>query len=160
VVIALVLLGKYLESRAKRQTSAAIRALEALRPDRAVRVVDGREEEVAIAVLRLNDLVLVKPGERFPVDGEVVEGESQADEALISGESLPVAKAPGDSITGGAINGEGRLLARPTALGGETVLARIDRTSTRLNSGLPSRSRIPSSAGSIKSTVSRSMMPT
>jgi Cu+-exporting ATPase len=127
VVIALVLLGKYLESRAKRQTSAAIRALEALRPDRAVRVVDGREEDVAIATLRLNDMVLVKPGERFPVDGEVVEGESQADEALISGESLPVAKAPGDSITGGAINGEGRLLVRTTALGGETVLARIIR---------------------------------
>ncbi len=127
VVIALVLLGKYLESRAKRQTSAAIRALEALRPDRAVRVVDGREEEVAIAALQLNDLVTVKPGERFPVDGEVVEGESQADEALISGESLPVAKAPGDRITGGAINGEGRLLVRTTALGGETVLARIIR---------------------------------
>jgi len=127
VVIALVLLGKYLESRAKRQTSAAIRALEALRPDRAVRVIDGREEEVAIAALRLGDLVLVKPGERFPVDGEVVDGESQADEALISGESLPVAKAPGDTITGGAINGEGRLLVRTTALGGETVLARIIR---------------------------------
>ncbi|MCD1637650.1 heavy metal translocating P-type ATPase [Pseudomonas stutzeri] len=127
VVIALVLLGKYLESRAKRQTSAAIRALEALRPDRATRVIDGREEEVAIAALRLGDLVLVKPGERFPVDGEVVEGESQADEALISGESLPVNKAPGDRITGGAINGEGRLLVRTTALGGETVLARIIR---------------------------------
>ncbi|MCQ4260158.1 heavy metal translocating P-type ATPase [Stutzerimonas stutzeri] len=127
VVIALVLLGKYLESRAKRQTSAAIRALEALRPDRAVRVVDGREEEVAIAALQLNDLVTVKPGERFPVDGEVVEGESQADEALISGESLPVAKAQGDRVTGGAINGEGRLLVRTTALGGETVLARIIR---------------------------------
>ncbi len=127
VVIALVLLGKYLESRAKRQTSAAIRALEALRPDRAVRVVEGREEDVAIAALRLDDLVLVKPGERFPVDGEVVEGQSQADEALISGESLPVAKVPGDRITGGAINGEGRLLVRTTALGGETVLARIIR---------------------------------
>ncbi len=127
VVIALVLLGKYLESRAKRQTSAAIRALEALRPDRATRVIDGREEDVAIAALRLHDLVLVKPGERFPVDGEVVEGESQADEALISGESLPVNKAPGDRITGGAINGEGRLLVRTTALGGETVLARIIR---------------------------------
>lgn len=126
-VIALVLLGKYLESRAKRQTSAAIRALEALRPDRATRVIDGREEDVAIAALRLDDLVLVKPGERFPVDGEVVEGESQADEALISGESLPVNKAPGDRITGGAINGEGRLLVRTTALGGETVLARIIR---------------------------------
>ncbi len=127
VVIALVLLGKYLESRAKRQTSAAIRALEALRPDRATRVVEGREEDVAIAALRLGDLVLVRPGERFPVDGDVVEGESQADEALISGESLPVNKAPGDRITGGAINGEGRLLVRTTALGGETVLARIIR---------------------------------
>ena len=127
VVIALVLLGKYLESRAKRQTSAAIRALEALRPDRAVRVVDGLEEDVAVAALRLGDLIMVKPGERFPVDGEVVDGHSQADEALISGESLPVAKQPGDRVTGGAINGEGRLLLRATALGGETVLARIIR---------------------------------
>ncbi|MCF7203939.1 heavy metal translocating P-type ATPase [Pseudomonas oligotrophica] len=127
VVIALVLLGKYLESRAKRQTSAAIRALEALRPERARRLVDGREEEVAIAALVLGDVVVVKPGERFPVDGEVVEGSSQADEALISGESLPVDKQPGDRITGGAINGEGRLLVRATALGGETVLARIIR---------------------------------
>src|SRR5690606_21957221 len=80
-----------------------------------------------ITALRLNDLVMVKPGERFPVDGEVVDGHSQADEALISGESLPVNKAPGDKITGGAINGEGRLLVRTTALGGETVLARIIR---------------------------------
>jgi Cu+-exporting ATPase len=127
VVIALVLLGKYLESRAKRQTSAAIRALEALRPDRATRVIDGREEEIAIAALRLDDLVLVKPGERFPVDGEVVAGESQADEALISGESLPVNKAPRARTSGGSINGEGRLLVRTTALGGETVLARIIR---------------------------------
>src|SRR5690606_9384261 len=127
VVIALVLLGKYLESRAKRQTSAAIRALEALRPEHATRLVDGREEQVALAALRLGDRMVVRPGERFPVDGEVLEGHSQADEALISGESLPVAKAPGDRVTGGAINGEGRLLVRTTALGGETVLARIIR---------------------------------
>ncbi|ROL83961.1 copper-translocating P-type ATPase [Pseudomonas chlororaphis] len=127
VVIALVLLGKYLESRAKRQTASAIRALEALRPERAIQVVDGREQEVAISALRLNDLVLVKPGERFPVDGEVVEGQSHADEALISGESLPVPKQPGDPVTGGAINGEGRLLVRTLALGAETVLARIIR---------------------------------
>ncbi|WP_349976244.1 heavy metal translocating P-type ATPase [Pseudomonas sp. WHRI 8519] len=127
VVIALVLLGKYLESRAKRQTASAIRALEALRPERAVRVVDGHEEDVAIARLQLGDLVLVKPGERFPVDGEVEEGNSHADEALISGESLPVPKQPGDSVTGGAINGEGRLLVRTRGLGAETVLARIIR---------------------------------
>ncbi|MBF6027912.1 copper-translocating P-type ATPase [Pseudomonas sp. P115] len=127
VVIALVLLGKYLESRAKRQTASAIRALEALRPERAIRVIEGREEEVAIQVLTLGDLVMVKPGERFPVDGEVVEGQSHADEALISGESLPVPKQPGDKVTGGAINGEGRLLVRTTALGAESVLARIIR---------------------------------
>ena len=127
VVIALVLLGKYLESRAKRQTASAIRALEALRPERAIRVRDGREEDIAISALTLNDLVLVKPGERFPVDGEVVEGQSHADEALISGESLPVPKQPGDKVTGGAINGEGRLLVRTLALGAESVLARIIR---------------------------------
>ena len=127
VVIALVLLGKYLESRAKRQTASAIRALEALRPERAIQVVDGREQDVAISALRLGDLVLVKPGERFAVDGEVVEGQSHADEALISGESLPVPKQPGDKVTGGAINGEGRLLVRTQALGAETVLARIIR---------------------------------
>ena len=127
VVIALVLLGKYLESRAKRQTASAIRAQEALRPERAIRVVDGREEDVAISALKLGDQVLVKPGERFPVDGEVVDGQSHADEALISGESLPVPKQPGDKVTGGAINGEGRLLVRTLALGAESVLARIIR---------------------------------
>jgi Cu+-exporting ATPase len=127
VVIALVLLGKYLESRAKRQTASAIRALEALRPERALLLVDGQERDVAISELRLRDLVVVKPGERFPVDGEVVEGQSHADEALISGESLPVPKQVGDKVTGGAINGEGRLLVRTLALGTETVLARIIR---------------------------------
>lgn len=127
VVIALILLGKYLESRAKRQTASAIRALEALRPERATRVRDGHEQEVAITALSLNDVVSVKPGERFPVDGEVIEGQSHADEALISGESLPVPKQPGDKVTGGAINGEGRLLVRTTALGAESVLARIIR---------------------------------
>ena len=127
VVIALVLLGKYLESRAKRQTASAIRALEALRPERALRVIDGQEQDVAISDLRLNDWVLVKPGERFPVDGEVIDGQSHADEALISGESLPVLKQPGDKVTGGAINGEGRLVIRTLALGTETVLARIIR---------------------------------
>lgn len=127
VVITLILLGKYLESRAKRQTAAAIRALEALRPERATRLRDGVEEDVAIAELRLGDEVLVRPGERFPVDGEVLAGQSHADEALITGESLPVPKDVGDPVTGGAINGEGVLRVKTTALGGETVLARIIR---------------------------------
>ena len=90
-------------------------------------LVDGREQSVAIDALALGDRVVVKPGERFPVDGRVVEGHSHADEALISGESLPVAKQPGDKVTAGAINGEGRLLVETTALGAETVLARIIR---------------------------------
>jgi Cu+-exporting ATPase len=127
VVIALVLLGKYLESSAKRQTASAIRALEALRPERAIQVINRQEHDVAISALKIGDRVLVKPGERFPVDGEVIEGQSHADEALISGESLPIPKQPGDKVTGGAINGEGRLLVSTQALGAETVLARIIR---------------------------------
>jgi len=127
VVIALVLLGKYLESRAKRQTATAIRALEQLRPERAMRLRDGVEHEVAIGQLRLGDQVVVRPGERFAVDGHVLEGRSHADESLISGESLPVPKQAGDRVIGGAINGEGRLVVEATALGGESVLAKIIR---------------------------------
>jgi len=127
VVIAMVLLGKYLESRAKRQAVSALRLLEALRPEQALRLRGSREERVAVEQLRRGDLIIVKPGERFAVDGIVIEGRSQADEALISGESLPVSKAPGDRVTGGAINGEGRLLIEAAALGSETVLAQIIR---------------------------------
>ncbi|MNQ56170.1 Copper-exporting P-type ATPase A [compost metagenome] len=127
VIISLILLGKYLESRAKRQTTSAIRALQALRPDQALRLRDGVEQWVALSALVLGDRVLVKPGERFPVDGQVLQGQSHADEALISGESLPQPKQPGDKVTAGAINGEGRLLIETTALGAETVLAKIIR---------------------------------
>ena len=127
VVIALVLLGKYLESRAKRQTASAIRALEQLRPERAMRLRDGVEQDVAIDQLRLGDQVVVRPGERIAVDGRVLEGHSHADESLISGESLPVTKQPGDKVIGGAINGEGRLLVQAQALGHEGTLANIIR---------------------------------
>jgi Cu+-exporting ATPase len=127
MVITLVLLGKFLEGRAKRQTGAAIQALQALRPEHAVRVVDGQDEQVEIALLRLGDVLRVRPGERFAADGEVLEGQSQADESLISGESLPVNKGPGDRVTGGAINGDGQLLIVTRALGAESVLARIIR---------------------------------
>ena len=128
VIITLILMGKWLEARAKRQTTEAIRALQALRPSTArVRQPDGRETEVPVSQVRVGDAVVVLPGERFPVDGEVLQGRSHADESLISGESLPVPKEAGDRVTGGAVNGEGRLLVRTTAVGAESALARIIR---------------------------------
>jgi len=128
VIVTLILMGKWLEARAKRQTTEAIRALQALRPVTArVRRPDGRETEVPVDQVVAGDPVVVLPGERFPVDGEVLEGRSHSDESLVSGESLPVAKEPGDRVTGGAVNAEGRLLVRTTAVGAESVLARIIR---------------------------------
>ncbi|HEX7383930.1 MAG TPA: heavy metal translocating P-type ATPase, partial [Burkholderiaceae bacterium] len=127
VVITLVLLGKWLEARAKRQTTEAIRALEALRPDVARVRRDGRDVDVPLAEVRVGDVVVVRPGERVPVDGTVLEGTSALDESMLTGESLPVARTAGDAVTGGAVNGEGLLLVRTTAIGAETVLARIVR---------------------------------
>ncbi|MES2162284.1 MAG: heavy metal translocating P-type ATPase [Pseudomonadota bacterium] len=127
VVITLILLGKWLEARAKRQTTSAIRALQVLRPDSA-RVRRGTQDvEVPIAEVGPGELVVVRPGERVAADGVVVEGASHVDEALITGESLPVARHAGDHVTGGAINGEGLLLVRVTAVGAESTLARIIR---------------------------------
>ena len=127
VVVTLVLLGKWLESRAKRQTTDALRALQALRPDTARLRRDGIEREVPLAEVQVGDEVVVRPGERVPVDGLLLEGRSHVDESLLTGESLPVARQPGDRLTGGAVNGEGLLLLRTTAVGAETQLARIVR---------------------------------
>lgn len=127
VVITLVLLGKWLETRAKRQTTEAIRALQALRPTMARVRVDGVDRDMPIDTIRVGDLVVIRPGEQVPVDGEVIEGESQVDESLLTGESLPTDKQPGDPVTGGAINAQGVLIARTTAVGTETTLARIIR---------------------------------
>jgi Cu+-exporting ATPase len=128
VVITLVLLGKWLETRAKRQTTEAIRALNALRPEVArVRREDGTEVELPVAQVSVGDTVVVRPGERVPVDGTVREGASHVDESLITGESLPVAKREGDAVTGGAVNGEGLLVVTTRAVGAESVLARIVR---------------------------------
>ncbi|MFN3750708.1 MAG: heavy metal translocating P-type ATPase [Thiobacillus sp.] len=127
VIISLVLLGKWLEARAKRQTTEAIRALQALRPATARVRHDGVDRDLPIDAVRVGDIVVIRPGERVPVDAVVLEGESQVDEALLTGESLPVDKQPGDTLTGGAINAHGVLVARTTAIGTETVLARIIR---------------------------------
>ena len=126
-VITLVLLGKWLEHRAKRQTADAIRALNALRPTTARVRRAGVEIDVPVEDVAVGDFVVIRPGDRVAVDGEIVEGRSHIDESLITGESLPVAKAPGDKVTGGAINAEGALTVRTTAIGAETTLARIIR---------------------------------
>ena len=127
IVITLVLLGKWLETRAKKQTTEAIRALNSLRPERANVLREGKEVELEIAAVKVGDVVVVRPGERIPVDGHVTQGESQVDESLITGESLPVAKKAGDGVTGGAVNGEGLLHVATSAVGAESVLARIVR---------------------------------
>ena len=127
VVITLVLLGKWLEGQAKHQTVAAIRALEALRPSEAIVRRDGRDTAIALDALRAGDLMVVRPGERVPADGRVVEGASHLDESLLTGESLPVSKSAGDRVTGGAVNGEGMLLVEATAVGADSMLARIIR---------------------------------
>jgi Cu+-exporting ATPase len=124
-VITLVLLGKWLEQRAKRQASDAIRALQALRPDRARVRRGGAEIEIPVTSVRAGDLVVVRPAERVAADGEIVEGATHVDESLITGESLPLAKGPGERVTGGSVNGEGLIVVRATAVGAQSVLARI-----------------------------------
>ena len=129
VVITLVLLGKWLELRAKRQTTEAIRALQALRPERAHLLPDGvrRTEltDVAVDELLPGDVVRVLPGERFAADGELVQGRTQADESMLTGEAMPVPKEVGDAVTGGSLNGEGAVDVKVRAIGAQSVLSRI-----------------------------------
>ena len=127
VVITLVLLGKWLEARAKRQTTDAIRALHALRPERARVMGPDGEQDIPINELLVGDRVVVLPGERVPADGLVLEGDSQLDESMLTGEPLPVPKGLGARLTGGSINGEGRLIMQVSATGTTTVLANIIR---------------------------------
>ena len=124
-VITLVLLGKWLEARAKRQTTDAIRALQALRPERARVRRDGAEIDIPLAQLAVGDLVVVRPAERIAADGEILEGATHVDESMLTGEPLPVAKGPGDRVTGGSVNGEGVFVFRAGAVGAQSVLARI-----------------------------------
>jgi Cu+-exporting ATPase len=126
-VITLVLLGKWLEARAKGQTVEAIRALEALRASEAIVRRGGVDSAIALGLLRVGDVLVVRPGARVAADGRVLDGRSHLDESLLTGESLPLAKGPGARVTGGAVNGEGLLLVEVTAVGAETVLSRIIR---------------------------------
>lgn len=126
-VLSLVLLGKYLEHRAKRRTTSALKALENLRPTAATVWRNDQWQAVAIDTVNSGDRLRVKPGERISVDGHVVAGSSQVDEALISGESVPVFKAEGDQVIGGAINLDGLLEVEATSVGTESTLAKIIR---------------------------------
>lgn len=128
VVVTLVLLGKWLEARARRQTTAAIRALHALRPETAhVLLRAGGEADLPLAEVLAGDRLVVRPGERVPADGLIEQGETHVDESMLTGEPLPVAKGVGARLTGGSINGEGRVIVRATAVGSASVLAQIIR---------------------------------
>jgi Cu+-exporting ATPase len=127
VVITLVMLGKWLEARAKRQTTSAIRALHALRPDVAHLIGLDGEMDVPVAEVLVGDKLVVKPGERFPVDGTLLEGRTQVDESMLTGEPLPVDKELDARLTGGSINGDGRVVMTVGAVGHETVLSSIIR---------------------------------
>ena len=127
VVIALVRLGKALETGARHRAIAAIRALAQLRPATAHIMRGGAEAEIKLERVEIGDIAIIRPGERIAVDGRIIEGASEVDEAHITGESLPVSKQPGDTVTGGAINGSGLLRVQTTAIGAETVLSRMVR---------------------------------
>jgi P-type Cu+ transporter len=124
-IIALILMGNALEARAKRQTSSALRALVQLQPKTARVLRDGAEVDLAVEEVRHGDVVVVRPGERIPVDGEVLSGTSAVDESMLTGESLPVEKHPGDRVIGATINRTGAFRYRATTLGADSVLAQI-----------------------------------
>jgi Cu+-exporting ATPase len=127
IIIALILVGNALEARAKRQTSSALRALIDLRPKTARIVVSETETDVPVEQVVAGDIVVVRPGERIPVDSEVVSGESAVDESMLTGEPMPVTKKPGDRVVGGTINRLGSFRLRATAVGADSVLAQIVR---------------------------------
>lgn len=136
VIVTLVLFGKQLEARAKAGASEAIRGLMALRPDTVRRETEtGGEETVSIDDVAVGHILIVKAGERIPVDGRVVGGDSDVDESLVTGESVPVPKGKGDPVIGGAVNGDGLLRIEATAVGKDTTLSKITRLVERAQSG-------------------------
>lgn len=137
VVITLVLLGKFFEARAKGMTSEAIKKLMKLQPATATIVRDGREVTVPAAEVAPGDTVAVKPGEKIPVDGRVIEGASSVDESMITGESVPADKGPGDAVIGATINRFGAITFRAERVGKDTVLAQIIRTVEEAQAGKP-----------------------
>ncbi len=127
LIIAFILLGRYLEARAKGQTSAAIKNLIGLQPKTALVIRQGKEQEILIDDVRVGDLILVRPGERVPVDGVITKGSPSLDESMVTGESLPVEKKVGDEVIGATINKTGSFQFKATRIGKDTTLARIVR---------------------------------
>ena len=125
VIITLILVGKWLESRAKHQTTQAIEALSALRPEVALVRQGDHEISLLISQVKVNDIVVIKPGERIPVDGIILEGTSSSDESMLTGESFPVNKTVNDVVTGGTINGEGLIIVKTTAIQSDSKLSKI-----------------------------------
>lgn len=125
VVITLIMLGKYMESRSKGKTSEAIRKLIALAPDTSVLIRDGKEIEVPTDEIMAGEVLFIRPGSKVPLDGEVIQGESSVDESMLTGESIPVEKHPGDEVIGGSMNYNGTMQIRVTRTGADTTLSKI-----------------------------------
>ena len=127
MIITLILLGRYFESKAKTRTYTAIKMLYELSPKECIVLKDGKEVSVPTDTLEVGDLILIKPGEKIPIDGEVTEGSTHVDESMITGESVPVHKGTGNEVIGGTINGKGSITVKTTRIGKDTVLAKIIR---------------------------------
>ena len=127
VIISLILLGRFLESKAKTRTYTAIKMLYELSPKECVVLKDEKEIRVSTDALELGDIVLVRPGEKVPVDGQIMDGASYVDESMITGESMPVSKEPGDEVIGGTINGKGSMVIKAIRVGKDTVLSKVIR---------------------------------
>jgi len=136
-LVGVLLLGHWMEMRAVRGTAGALRELVKLIPPTANRIVDGRVEEVPTAEVQVGDLLLVRPGEKVPIDGEVMEGQSSVNEAMITGESKPVSKEAGDTVIGGTINGQGAIKIKVKSTGEETALAQIINLVKRAQASKP-----------------------
>ncbi len=142
IVVALVLLGRWLELKAKKRTASSIRALADLAPTTARVLRGGTEHDVPVSEVGVGDLVRVRPGEKLPVDGVVVDGCSAVDESMLTGESVPVEKAPGDTVIGATINSTGTLVVRTTAVGDDSTLAQIVRLVEEAQGSAPPMQRL------------------
>jgi P-type Cu+ transporter len=148
-ILAFLMLGRWLEARAKDQTQGALQAFVRLQPQTARVIQHGREVEVPLAAVRAQDTIVLRPGERVPVDGIVLSGTSSVDESLLTGESLPVARGPGDRLIGGSLNYDGALEYRATSVGGDSVLGQMLRLMQQAQSSRAPTQRLADQASAV-----------